>query len=233
MHGEVVTSVQATHEPGVQMNQTIRVYLVDDHTMVRQGLAALVTDQPDMEIVGQCGDGMTAIREARQLKPDVVILDITLPGLNGLDVCRQISRRCKGTSVLVLTMHADEEYVVRSLQNGACGYLLKEAAADQLNQAVRSVAAGELYLGPGISSRVLQRLAEGEQNDPYATLTARERQVLQQIAEGKTNRQVAESLGVSVKTVDTHRTRLMKKLGIHDQTSLVKYALRKGIVRLS
>lgn len=216
------------------MGQTIRVYLVDDHTMVRQGLAALVTDEPDMEIVGQCGDGLTAIREIGQLKPDVVILDITLPGLNGLDVCRQISRKCKGsTSVLVLTMHADEEYVVRSLQNGASGYLLKEAAADQLNQAVRSVAEGELYLGPGISSRVLQRLAEGDQNDPYGTLTARERQVLQQIAEGKTNRQVAEGLGVSIKTVDTHRTRLMKKLGIHDQTTLVKYALRKGIVRLS
>ncbi len=213
------------------MDQPVRVFLADDHTLVRQGIAALIAKEPDIEVVGESGDGLEVLEQVEELRPDVVVLDITMPGLNGLDACRQITRKHKDTAVLVLTMHADEEYIVGALKSGASGYLLKEAAAEQLTQAVRAVSVGELFLGPGIPHNVLQRLADDK--DPYGLLTTRERQVLQQIAEGKTNRQVAESLGVSVKTVDTHRTRLMRKLGIHDQTTLVKFAIRKGIVTLA
>lgn len=216
----------------IDMSGPIRVFLVDDHTLVRQGIAALVSRDDDIEVVGQTGDGLDAIRQIDDSHPDVVVLDITLPGLNGLDVCRQIVKKNRQARILMLTMHPDEEYIVQALKNGASGYLLKEAAAEQLTEAVRTVAAGQVYLGQGIPQSVLHRLADSSNDDPYGLLTPRERQVLQQIAEGKTNRQAAENLGVSVKTVDTHRTRLMRKLGIHDQTSLVKYAIRKGIVRL-
>lgn len=209
---------------------TIRVFLVDDHALLREGIAALLADEADIEIVGQCGDGIQAAQEVEQVKPDVVVLDITLPQLNGLEVCRRICRKLRNTAVLILTMHADEEYIVGALKAGASGYLLKEAASEQLTRAVRAIAGGELFLGSGIPHRVLQRLTEDTDDDPYSSLTDRERQVLQLIAEGQTNRQIADKLGVSVKTVDTHRTRLMRKLGIHDQTTLVKFAIRKGIV---
>ena len=200
--------------------------------MVRQGIAALIDREDDIHVVGECGNGMEVFAEVEKAHPDVVVLDISMPGLNGLDVCRQILRKLKGIAVLVLTMHADQEYVVRALKSGASGYLLKEAAAEQLTQAVRAVACGELFLGPGVSHNVLQRLREDTQEDPYTQLTARERQVFQQIAEGNTSRQIAENMGLSIKTIDTHRSHLMRKLGIHDQTTLIKYAIRRGIVQL-
>ncbi len=214
------------------MHEKIRVFLADDHTLVREGIAVLIGAAEDMEVVGQCGDGLKVAAEVLRTKPTVVVLDLTMPGMNGLDICRQLQRRAKGVGVLVLTMHTDEEFIVRALENGASGYLVKEAAADQLAEAVRTVARGELYLGPRVPKTVLHRLTAGGGEDPYNKLTARERQVLQLIAEGKTNRQVAEVLGLSVKTVDTHRAHLMRKLGIHDQTTLVKYALKRGIVQL-
>ena len=213
------------------MNDQILVYLADDHAMVREGLAALVGSDKEIRVVGQCGDGLKVVEEVRTLKPDVLILDITMPGLNGLDVCREISRKAPGTAILILTMHDDEQFIAKALENGASGYLLKEAAAGQLNEAVHAVAKGQLFLGPGIPRGVLQRIGQGT-DDPYDQLTIRERQVLQSIAEGKTNRQIADELKLSIKTVDTHRSHLMRKLDIHDQTSLVKYAIRKGIVTL-
>lgn len=200
--------------------------------MVREGLAAIAARDGDIRIVGQCGEGLKVVEEVCLSNPDVVVLDITMPGLNGLDICREIIRKQKGTAVLVLTMHNDEQFVARALENGASGYLLKEAAAESLTEAVRAVARGDLYLGPGIPRSVLSRISKGD-IDPYEKLTTRERQVLQLIAEGKTNRQVSEKLNVAVKTVDTHRTRLMRKLEIHDQTSLVKFAIRKGLVPLN
>jgi len=209
--------------------ETIGAFLVDDHVMVRESLAALVAGDSNIEVVGQCGDGLKVLDEVRRTQPDVVVLDITVPGLNGLDICRELSRRFDGVSVLILTMHDDEQFIARALEYGASGYLLKEAAADRLARAIRAVAHGELYLGPGIPKSVLQRLGH-DSGDPYERLTTRERQVLQLIAEGKTNRQVAEQLGVATKTIDSHRSHLMRKLNIHDQTSLVKYAIRKGIV---
>ena len=209
----------------------IKVFLADDHVMVREGLAALISHDPQIQIVGQCGDGLKVLEQVHAAQPHVVILDVMMPGLNGLDLCRELSRTAKTINVLVLTMCNDEQFIARSLEYGASGYLLKESAADQLIEAVRTVARGELFLGPGIHKGVLSRLG-GQNSDPHEKLTTRERQVLQLIAEGKTNRQISEELDVAIKTIDTHRSRLMRKLGIHDQTSLVKYALRRGIVSL-
>lgn len=214
------------------MSGTIRVFLADDHTLVRQGIAALLGKCEDLEMVGECGDGMRVVEEVLATRPDVVVLDLGMPGLNGIEVCRLLARKAVGTAVLVVTMYADEEFIVRSLENGAGGYLLKEAAGDQLAEAIRTVARGDLFLGPGVPRGVLSRLAAGTTFDPYDQLTSRERQVLQLIAEGKTNRQVAEMLGVAAKTVDTHRAPLMRKLRLHDQTSLVKLAIRRGLVHM-
>ena len=209
----------------------IRVFLADDHEMVREGLAALLAKDGRFRVVGQCGHGLEVLPMVLETSPDVLILDITMPGLNGLDVCRDVVRKAKNTAVLILSMHDNEQFVARALEHGASGYLLKESAAAQLVEAVAAVARGDLYLGPGISRNILQRLSSGEK-DPYERLTTRERQVLQLIAEGKTSRAIACELGVAVKTADTHRMRLMRKLDIHNKTSLVKFALRKGLVTL-
>lgn len=207
-----------------------RVFLADDHAVVREGLAALVEKTGQFEVVGQCGDGLTAVDEAVAAAPDVVVLDVAMPGLNGIDVCRELGRKLPAAAVLILSMHNGEEFVIRALENGAKGYLLKESAGEELADALRTVAAGQRYLGPGISGAVLTRLHKGSV-DLYELLTTRERQVLQLIAEGNTNKKVAEVLSLAVKTVDTHRMRLMRKLRIHDQTSLVKFAVARGIVR--
>lgn len=205
------------------------VFFADDHAMIREGLVELVGRHDDLEIVGQCGDGVAVLTQVERLKPDVVVLDITMPGLNGLDCCRELVRQNKSQAILILTIHDDEQFIARAIEYGALGYVLKEAAADQLVEAIRAVARGEMYLGPGISRSVLERVASGEPA-PYDRLTTRERQVLQLIAESKTNRQIAQELSLAVKTVDTHRMRLMRKLDIHDQTTLVKFAVRRGIV---
>ena len=212
-------------------NDSIRVFLADDHAMVREALGALLAKDGRFKIVGQCGDGLEVLPGIQNTRPDVVVLDITMPSLNGLDICRDLTRKCKGVSILILSMHDNEQFIARALEYGASGYLLKGAAAAQLTEAVAAVARGDLYLGPGISRNVLDRLSSGEK-DPYELLTSRERQVLQLIAEGRTNRTIADDLGLAVKTVDTHRMRLMRKLNIHDQTTLVKFALRKGLVSL-
>lgn len=213
-------------------NEAIRIFLADDHAMVRAGLAALVAGDGRFLVVGECGDGLKVVQAVQDTDPDVVLLDITMPGLNGLDICRELARKAEGVAILILTMHGDEQFVVRALQNGATGYLLKESAADQLPEAIRRVAAGDLYLGPGIPPKIMEHIGK-RGSDPYDKLSTRERQVLQLIAEGKTNRQIGEMLSLATKTVDTHRTRLMRKLNIHDQTSLVKFAIRKGVITVS
>jgi len=212
-------------------DQTITVFLADDHTVVRQALAEMIERDERFTIIGQCGDGLQVAEQVHQVRPDVLVLDISMPGLNGLDVCREVVRKNPKLAVLILSMHDEDEFVARALENGASGYLMKEADNDQLADALQTVARGQLYLAPGISRTVLQQIGRSA-DDPYESLTTREREVLQLIAEGKTNREVAALLALAVKTVDTHRTRLMRKLGIHDQTTLVKYALRKGIVPL-
>ena len=207
------------------------VFLADDHNVVREALAQMIAKDPQFEVVGQCGDGLHVVERVLAAEPDVLVLDIAMPGLNGLDICRDLNHKMPGLSVLMLSMYNDEEFIARALENGACGYLMKDAENDQLIEALRTVARSQVYLAPGVSRTVLQRIGRGAP-DPYDQLTTRERQVLQLIAEGKTNREVAEALNLAVKTIDTHRTRLMKKLDIHDQTALVKYALRRGIVTL-
>jgi len=218
---------------GITMIDTrrIRVFLADDHVVVREGLASLLAKAGPFDIVGECGDGLKVTEQVCDCHPDVVVLDITMPGLNGVDICRELSRKARGAAVLILSMHDNEQFIVRALEQGASGYLLKECAGEQLCDAIQAVARGEIYLGAGISAGVLDRLAQGGQ-DPYDRLTTRERQVLQMIAEGMTNRMVGKKLHVAVKTVDTHRMRLMNKLDIHDQTNLVKFAIRKGLVPL-
>lgn len=210
-------------------NELISVYLADDHAMVRDGLATLIADHGKFRIVGQCGDGLKVVDEVVSLQPDVAVVDISMPGLNGLDICREIVRKVDKIAVLILTMYEDEQFIATALENGASGYLMKTAAAEKFAEAILAVARGELYLSPGVSRNVLKRFGR---DDPYQSLTSRERQVLHMVVEGKTNRQIAAELNVAIKTVDTHRMRLMRKLNIHDQTSLVKYALKKGIVRL-
>ena len=211
-------------------DETITLFLADDHTMVREGIAALASKEPGFQVVGQCGEGLAVIDEVLRLCPDVVVLDIMMPGLNGLDVCRELTRKVKDAAVLILSMYEDEQFIARALEYGASGYLLKDSAPNQLGDAIRAVSRGELFLGPGIPRTVLHHMSD--HRDPYETLTTRERQVLQCVAEGMTNRQIAENLGLAVKTVDTHRMRLMRKLNIHDQTNLVKFAVRRGLVSL-
>jgi len=208
----------------------ITVFLADDHAMVREGLAVVLGQHDDIQVVGQCGDGLKVAEEATRVCPDVIVLDIMMPGLNGLDICRELTRKTKSIGVLMLSMCEDEQFIAKALEYGASGYLLKGAAAQQLVEAVRAVARGELFLGPGIPRSVLDYMIDG--GDPYDTLTTRERLVLQAVAEGRTNRQAAEQLGLAVKTVDTHRMSLMRKLGIHDQTNLVKFAVRRGLISL-
>jgi len=218
---------------GDDMDEAITtVYIADDHAMVREGLAALMARTPHIRVVGQSGDGLNVVEQVKRLQPDVALLDLTMPGLNGLDVCRELSKKARQTAILILTMHDDVEFIAKAFEHGASGYILKESAADRLNEAIDAVARGEVYLGPGIPRSVLRRVGK-KGADPYDQLTSRERQVLQMIAEGKTNRDVSKKLGLAVKTIDTHRARLMRKLGIHDQTTLVKFALRKGLVSLN
>jgi len=209
----------------------ISIYLADDHGIVREGLVALLASEPDIRVVGQTGNGLSVVPEVAALRPTVAVVDIGMPGLNGLDICHDLTRKVEQTAVLILSMESNEEFVVTALKNGAAGYLTKDAASQQLCEAIRTVARGELYLAPGISTKVLTRLGN-RGSDPYDTLTNRERQILQMIAESKTNRDIASTLGLAVKTVDTHRTRLMKKLDIHNQTSLVKFAIRRGIIHV-
>ncbi len=212
--------------------ERITLFLADDHVMVREGMAALLAKDGNITIVGQCGDGLQVIPAIQELMPDVIMLDITMPGLNGLDICRELNRKFKNIAVLIVSMHDNDQFVARALEYGASGYLLKESAGDQLVQAVNAVAKGDVFLGPGISRSVLD-MAKGDMSDPYERLSTRERQVLQLIAEGMTNRLIAEELKLSIKTVDTHRMRLMRKLNIHDQTALVKFAVGRGIVTVT
>ncbi|MCY2931260.1 MAG: response regulator transcription factor [Planctomycetota bacterium] len=208
------------------------VFLADDHALVREGLAALVEKTGQFTVVGQCGDGLDVVEQVTAAAPDVVLLDVGMPGLNGIDICRELGRKAPASAVLILSMHDGEEFIIRALENGAKGYLLKESAGEELAEALRVVAEGRRYLDPAIPGALLAKLHKGI-GDPYEKLTTRERQVLQLIAEGNTNKKVAEALQLAVKTIDTHRMRLMRKLNIHDQTALVKFAVGRGIVSSS
>lgn len=206
--------------------KAITILLADDHAMFREGLAAVVQRVPDIQVIGECADGNEVLPAVLELRPEVLVLDIALPSRNGLDVCQQIKSHHPATAVLILTMHNDEQFRYRALDNGASGYLVKEAAAEQLCEAIRAVGLGGLF---GFSRADMDR-SKRQKSERYDKLTPREKEVLYLIACGKKTREVAESLHRSVKTVETHRMRLMKKLGVHDLHSLLSVARRVGVV---
>lgn len=217
------------------MTSKIRILIADDHTLLRNGICALLADEQDMMIVGEADDGREAVRLAGQLKPNVVLMDIAMPLLNGLEATRQIKHEHPEINILVLTMYDHEEYFREMLEAGASGYIIKRAAATELVSAIRSVYNGEAVLSPAITRLLLEDYlshdARSEAGDPNA-LSSREREVLQLIAEGKTSREIAEILHLSVKTVQSHRTNLMQKLDLHDRGDLIKYAIQKKIIEL-
>jgi two-component system, NarL family, response regulator NreC len=212
----------------------IRVLLADDHTILRAGVRMMLNAQPDIEVVGEASDGRHAIAEAQRLLPDVILMDITMPDLNGIEATRQVKRLLPEIKVLVLTMHENEEYLFQVLRAGASGYMLKEAADTELISAIRIITNGSFYLSSSAQSMMvgdyLQRVRSGEERDSYSELTEREREILKHVAEGYTNNQIAERLFISPKTVDTHRTHIMDKLNLHSRAELVKYAMRRGLL---
>jgi DNA-binding NarL/FixJ family response regulator len=210
----------------------MRLLLADDHTLFRQGVRSLLDRIAGVEVVAETGDGREALDLLDRIRPDVALLDITMPGLNGLEVAARASKVSPATRVVILSMHAGEAYVAQALRAGVAGYLLKDAAAAELELALHSVRRGETYLSPAISRHVVDGFlgrapADG---DPLAGLTTRQREILQLIAEGKSTKEIAAILGVSVKTVETHRAQLMDRAGIHDVAGLVRLAIRSGLV---
>lgn len=210
----------------------LRLLLGDDHPLVRHGLRKVLEERPEWEVVSEVGEGREAVREAIAHKPDVAILDVAMPLLNGIDAAQQIVRRAPETRILMLSMHADEAYVLRAVQAGATGYMVKDAAGKELLTAIESVAAGRPYFSPAIE-RLLQddrRTPSSGFADRYDTLSAREREVFQLIAEAKSNKEVAVLLGISPATVETHRARILQKLDVHSIAEVVRYAARLGII---
>ena len=211
---------------------TTRILLADDHTLVRAGIRALLEKLPDVTVVGEANDGREALALLPQARPHVLLTDIAMHGLGGLALTAQVVREHPEVKVLILSMHANEEYVIQALQSGAVGYLLKDAVATELELALAALARGETYLSPAISRRVLDAYLARTTGGSTAAhpLTPRQRETLRHIAEGKNTKEIAHELGVSVKTVETHRAQLMERLGIHEVAGLVKYALHMGII---
>jgi two-component system, NarL family, response regulator NreC len=211
----------------------VTIAVADDHPLVRQGLRAVLEAEPDFQLVGEAGDGLEATQLVERLRPDALVIDLMMPGLNGLEVTRQVRQRSPETRVVVLSMHADEGYVLEALRNGAVGYVLKDSSATELVQALRDVFAGQRYLSRQLSERAIEayiQRAESTAPDSYHSLTTREREVLQLAAEGCSSAEIAARLSISPRTAETHRSNLMRKLGLHTQTDLIRYALRRGII---
>ncbi len=207
----------------------IRVVLADDHALVRQSLKSLL-EREGFQIVAEASDGQEALRHVQSLRPDIAVMDISMPTLNGLEAARQLNLSNPQTKTILLTQHDEEQYLSEALEAGVKGYVLKSQVANDLIQALRQVSRGEVYLSPGVSGAIMEAY-RSKAHKPKDPLTGRERQVLQLIAEGKSTKDVASLLGISVKTAESHRTRLMQKLDIHETASLVLYAVRRGIVR--
>jgi DNA-binding NarL/FixJ family response regulator len=207
----------------------IRILLADDHAVVRQGFKMILGAQPDMEIVGEAGNGREVIELAEKLRPDVVVMDVAMPELNGIEATRRVTEAVPHTRVIALSMHKDSVYVREVLRAGARGYLLKDSGAGDLVSAVRAIAQGEGYLSPAVSNAVLDDYRRHVTN-PIDLLSTREREVLQMLAEGKTNKEIAGILNLSVYTVDAHRGRIMEKLNLHSINELVRFAVRNGLI---
>jgi DNA-binding NarL/FixJ family response regulator len=211
-----------------------RIFIVEDHTLLRAGLRALLSQDPELEIIGEADNGRDAIRAIGSLAPDLVLMDLSMPGMNGIEAMMDIKRRNPDTRVLVLTIHKTDEYIHESLRAGADGYILKDATHDELRVAIRSVLNGKTYLSPDISDKVIHGyLGTGRManvGSTWDTLTHREREVLKLVAEGHPNRYIADYLCLSIKTVEKHRSNLMKKLDLHNASTLTSYAIEKGLV---
>ena len=212
----------------------VKILIADDHAIVREGIRMILEAQPDFEVVGEAEAGDEGVGLARKLAPDVVVMDISMPKLNGVEATQAIREGLPGVHVLILTMHEEQSYLFQLLRLGAAGYVLKRAAATDLVEAVRATHRGETFLYPAVAQSIVQdyleRLRSGEGSERYGGLTYREREILVLIAEGLTNAQIAEKLVISVKTVQTHRAHIMKKLDLHDRSLLVRYAVRKGLI---
>jgi DNA-binding NarL/FixJ family response regulator len=209
------------------------IILADDHPFVRQGLRAMLAAEKDFRLLGETGDGLEAARMVEKLQPQVLIVDLMMPGLNGLEVTRQVSQSGSRTRVVVLSMWADDQYVIEALRNGALGYVLKDAPAEELAAAVREACAGRRYLSAHFAGREFDLFSRADAEVPsdlYETLTGREREVLQLTAEGLSSTHIAERLFISARTVETHRVNLMRKLGLHNQAEIIRYAVRRGII---
>jgi two-component system, NarL family, response regulator NreC len=214
--------------------KTTTIVLADDHHIVRQGFRSLLENQDGFSVVAEAGDGLEAVKLTAAFKPDVLVVDLVMPCLNGLEVTRQIAKQSPNTRAIILSMYMDEPYVIEALQNGAWGYVLKESNISDLVKAIREVAGGRHYLGSPLSDLAITAYKEKTKNsslDPYNTLTTREREVLQLVAEGHTNNDIAAKLFISQRTVESHRASLMQKLSINSRVDLIAYALRRGLVR--
>jgi len=213
----------------------LRILLADDHTVVRQGLRKILEERPQWEVVAEAADGREAVRQAEEARPDIAIIDVAMPLLNGIEAVRQIARKAPGTRVVVLSMHADEAYVTQMLRAGASAYLLKDSADVDLLRAVDAVASGKSFFSPAIARVIaddyLRQLADRGVTDRYELLSEREREIFQLIAEGRTNKEIAALLFLSPSTVDTHRSRIMEKLDVHSAAEIVLYAVRRGVIR--
>ncbi len=214
--------------------KAIRVIVADDHTIIRSGLKALLDREPDIEVVAEAADGRQAVQKAQELLPEVILLDIAMPNLNGIEAARQIAARHERMGIIILSMHSDESYVLRALKAGARGYLLKDSPEGDIMNAVRAVNSGKAYFSPEISRMLaddyLRQMQQRGVEDSYELLTSREREILQMLAEGRSNKDVANLLNLSLHTVETHRSNILQKLNLHSIPELILYAVRKGIV---
>ena len=214
------------------MKEESRIVIAEDHTILREGLRSLLSSEPELRVVGEAKDGREAIQCAEQLEPDLILMDLSMPKMNGVEAIREIKNRIPETRVLALTVHKAEEFVLEVLQAGADGYVLKDASSEELVMAIRSVLGGQRYLSPAVSQMVIDGYLAGRKTceSPWDTLTKREREILKLIAEGHKNKEIADYLCISVKTVEKHRANLMKKLDLHSAAALTAYAMERGLV---
>ena len=212
--------------------QKIKVMIVDDHAILRDGIRALLGLHDDVEIIGEASEGKEAVEKALELEPDVVVMDIAIPGMDGLEATRRIKKKNSKVQILVLTQHDNKEYVLSSIKAGAAGYVPKRAMGSELVSAIRAVYRGESFLYPSAAAALIDDYRQQAEVEPYDRLTSREREILTLIADGHSSRQIAEMLYISLKTVQGHRTKIMEKLDIHNRAELVKYALRKGLISI-
>ena len=214
------------------MKEQSTIVIAEDHTILREGLRSLLSSEPELRVVGEAKDGREAIRRVEQLEPDLILMDLSMPRMNGVEAIREIKNRIPETGVLALTVHKAEEFVLEVLQAGADGYVLKDASSEELLMAIRSVLGGQRYLSPAVSQLVIEGYLAGRKTyeSPWDTLTKREREILKLIAEGHKNKEIADYLCISVKTVEKHRANLMKKLDLHSAAALTAYAMERGLV---